>query len=41
VFTEVGAIEFAQLDAGLLLASDVRVAEEFDAGLRQRDAAPA
>ncbi len=36
-----GAIEFATVDAASLLANDARVAEEFDAGLRLRDAAAA
>ena len=40
-FAAMGAIEFAQVDAGALLENDARVAEEFDAGLRLRDAAPA
>ncbi len=39
-FAAMGAIEFAEVDAGALLENDARVAEDFDAGLRTRDAAP-
>ena len=39
-FAAMGAIEFAKVDAGALLENDARVAEDFDAGLRMRDAAP-
>jgi hypothetical protein len=34
-----GAIEFAGVDAAALLENDARVAEEFDAQTRLRDAA--
>jgi hypothetical protein len=37
-FAAMGAIEFAQTDAAALLDNDARVAEEFDARLRLRDA---
>src|SRR6266478_5931490 len=37
-FGAMGAIEFAQVDAGALLENDARVAEEFDARMRLRDA---
>jgi P-aminobenzoate N-oxygenase AurF len=40
-FAAMGAIEFATVDAGALLENDARVAEEFDAGMRVRDAADA
>jgi hypothetical protein len=40
-FAAMGAIEFANVDAAAQLENDARVAEEFDAGLRLRDAAPA
>jgi hypothetical protein len=36
-----GAIEFANVDEAAQLANDARVAEEFDAGLRLRDAGAA
>ena len=39
-FAAMGAIDFATVDAAALLANDARVAEEFDAGIWQRDAAP-
>lgn len=39
-FAAMGAIEFAKVDAGALLENDARVAEDFDAGLRMRDAGP-
>jgi hypothetical protein len=39
-FAAMGAIEFAKVDARALLENDARVAEDFDAGLRMRDAAP-
>lgn len=39
-FAAMGAIEFAKVDAGALLENDARVAEDFDAGLRMRDATP-
>ena len=39
-FAAMGAIEFAKVDAGALLENDARVAEDFDTGLRMRDAAP-
>ncbi len=38
-FAAMGAIEFAKVDVGALLENDARVAEDFDAGLRTRDAA--
>jgi para-aminobenzoate N-oxygenase AurF len=38
-FAAMGAIEFAQTDAAALLENDERVAEEFDARARLRDAA--
>jgi hypothetical protein len=38
-FAAMGAIEFANVDAAAQLENDARVAEEFDADLRQRDAA--
>ncbi len=38
-FAAMGAIEFAAVDAAALLANDARVAEEFDARTRLRDAA--
>jgi para-aminobenzoate N-oxygenase AurF len=38
-FAAMGAIEFAQTDAAALLENDARVAEEFDARARLRDAA--
>jgi hypothetical protein len=34
-----GAIEFAKIDAAALLDNDSRVAEEFDAKMRLKDAA--
>jgi hypothetical protein len=37
-FAAMGAIEFAKVDAGALLENDARVAEEFDARTRLRDA---
>ena len=37
-FAAMGAIEFAQTDAAALLDNDARVAEEFDAQTRLRDA---
>jgi hypothetical protein len=37
-FAAMGAIEFAGVDAGALLENDARVAEEFDAQTRLRDA---
>ena len=40
-FATMGAIEFVNVDAAAQLANDARVAEEFDAGLRLRDAATA
>src|SRR5215472_16040437 len=39
-FAAMGAIEFASVDAAAQLANDARVADEFDARLRARDAAP-
>jgi hypothetical protein len=39
-FAAMGAIEFANLDAAAQLANDARVADEFDARLRLRDALP-
>jgi hypothetical protein len=39
-FAAMGAIEFATVDAAALLDNDSRVADEFDARLRARDAAP-
>src|SRR5437867_2306021 len=39
-FAAMGAIEFADVDAGALLDNDARVADEFDARLRLRDALP-
>src|SRR5882762_3206695 len=39
-FAAMGAIEFADVDAGALLDNDARVADEFDARLRVRDAPP-
>ena len=39
-FAAMGAIEFAKVDDGALLENDARVAEDFDAGLRMRGAAP-
>src|SRR6266478_8825140 len=39
-FAAMGAIEFADVDAGALLDNDARVADEFDARLRLRDAMP-
>ena len=39
-FAAMGAIEFAEVDAGALLENDAQVAEDFDAGLRVRAAAP-
>jgi len=39
-FAAMGAIEFADVDAGALLDNDARVADEFDARLRVRDALP-
>jgi hypothetical protein len=39
-FAAMGAIEFAKVDAGALLENYARVAENFDGGLRKRDAAP-
>jgi hypothetical protein len=39
-FAAMGAIEFARVDASALLENDAQVAEDFDAGLRMRDAAP-
>jgi hypothetical protein len=38
-FAAMGAIEFANVDAGALLENDARVAEEFDARTRPSDAA--
>jgi len=38
-FAAMGAIEFAKVDAGALLENDARVAEEFDARARLREAA--
>ncbi len=38
-FAAMGAIEYANVDAAAQLANDARVAEEFDAGVRQRDVA--
>src|SRR5689334_16132117 len=38
-FAAMGAIEFAKIDAAALLENDARVAEEFDARTRVRDAA--
>ena len=38
-FAAMGAIEFAKVDAGALLENDARVAEEFDARTRLREAA--
>ncbi len=40
-FAAMGAIEFAQTDAAALLDNDARVAEEFDAKTRLRDAGTA
>jgi hypothetical protein len=40
-FAAMGAIEFADVDAGALLDNDARVADEFDARLRLRDVANA
>jgi P-aminobenzoate N-oxygenase AurF len=40
-FAAMGAIEFAQVDAAAMLDNDARVAEEFDARMRMRDAAAA
>jgi hypothetical protein len=37
-FAAMGAIEFADVDAAAQLANDARVADEFDARLRLRDA---
>ena len=39
-FAAMGAIEFADVDAGALLDNDARVADEFDARLRLRGALP-
>src|SRR5271163_4062865 len=39
-FAAMGAIEFATVDAAAVLDSDARVADEFDARLRVRDAMP-
>jgi hypothetical protein len=39
-FAAMGAIEFADVDPGALLDNDARVADEFDARLRLRDALP-
>ena len=39
-FAAMGAMEFAAVDAAALLDNDARVADEFDARLRLRDAAP-
>jgi len=39
-FAAMGAIEFANVDAGALLENDARVAEEFDARTRQCDSTP-
>src|SRR6202047_5370536 len=39
-FAAMGAIEFAGVDAAALLDNDARVADEFDARLRVRDALP-
>jgi hypothetical protein len=38
-FAEMGAIEFANVDAAAQLANDARVAEEFDAGVRKHSVA--
>jgi hypothetical protein len=37
-FAEMGAIEFATVDAAALLENDARVADEFDARARLADA---
>jgi hypothetical protein len=39
-FAAMGAIEFANVDAGAQLENDARVADEFDARLRLRDTLP-
>jgi len=39
-FAAIGAIEFATVDAAALLDNDAKVADEFDARLRLRDAIP-
>jgi len=39
-FAAMGAIDFASVDAAALLENDARVADEFDARLRLRDALP-
>jgi len=39
-FAAMGAIEFATVDAEALLDNDARVADEFDARVRLRDAIP-
>jgi hypothetical protein len=38
-FAAMGAMQFADVDAGALLENDARVADEFDAGTRMQDAA--
>jgi hypothetical protein len=40
-YTDMGVLEFAQVDAKAMLENDGRVAEEFDARTRLRDAAAA
>jgi hypothetical protein len=40
-FAAMGAIEFAKIDAAALLDNDARVAEEFDANMRLKDASVA
>jgi hypothetical protein len=40
-YAEMGVLDFAEIDADALLANDARVAEEFDAKRRARDAATA
>jgi len=39
-FAAMGAMEFAGVDAAALLDNDARVADQFDARLRLRDAMP-
>jgi hypothetical protein len=38
-FTDMGAMQFANVDAGQLLEDDNRVADEFDVRMRMKDAA--
>jgi hypothetical protein len=40
-FAAMGAIEFAKIDAAALLDNDARVAEDFDAKMRLKDASAA